>query len=148
MRTRTWVLLILAAAALVSLGVGTAQRRDRTGDAGGAGTADGVGGDAIIVLDVLNGTAVPGLAADVSLALGRVGATADRFANAPHDTFARSLLVNRRLDEDRAAALARRLGGVQLLFEHDPVSRADAVLVLGADHARVKRALGMATVRR
>ncbi len=97
--------------------------------------------DAVIHLSVLNGTGVSGLAGEVSLRLDRAGCVADRVANAPHDGFARTLLINRRLDDDRAAALAERLGGVRLLREFDARATEDAVLVLGADHDRLDAAL-------
>lgn len=97
--------------------------------------------DRVIHLRVLNGTPEAGLASDVSLRLDRAGCVADRVANAPHDRFARTLLVNRRLDDDRAAALAARLGDLPLLREWDDRAAEDAVLVLGADHARVAAAL-------
>jgi len=95
----------------------------------------------VVHLVVLNGTPVPNLAGDFSLLVGGAGCVADRIDNAPHDGFARSLLIDRRLGEARAAALARRLGDPVLLHEHDAGTTEDAVLVLGADHARLREAL-------
>jgi hypothetical protein len=84
-------------------------------------------------LAVLNGTGEPGLARRVSRRLGTRGCVVVRVADAPHDTFATTLLVNRRLAGRRAAALARRLGGVRVLREWDARAAEDAVLVLGDD---------------
>ncbi len=63
-------------------------------------------------------------------------------ADAPHDTFSRSLLVNRRLGDDQAAQLAARLGGMPVLREWDPRCREDAVIVLGHDHDRYRTGSG------
>jgi len=89
----------------------------------------------------LNGTAVKNLAGDFSLLVGRAGCVANRIDNAPHDHYARSLLINRRLDDDRAEALAARLGGPRVIREHDGGAVEDAVLVLGADHDRLREVL-------
>ncbi len=97
--------------------------------------------DAPVHLVVLNGTPRANLAREVSLALTRAGCIAERTDNAPHDHFAESLLVNRRLPARRARELAARLGGLPVLLEKDPRSTEDALLVLGADYARVCRAL-------
>lgn len=97
--------------------------------------------DSPLHLVVLNGTPRANLAREVGLALTRAGCVAERTDNAPHDHFAESLLINRRLPPDRARKLAGRLGGLPVLLEKDPRSTEDAVLVLGADYARVCRAL-------
>jgi hypothetical protein len=96
------------------------------------GSADGDPAPSVH-LAVLNGTGEPGLARRVSRRLGTRGCVVVRVADAPHDTFATTLLVNRRLAGPRAAALARRLGGVRLLREWDARATEDAVLVLGDD---------------
>lgn len=95
-------------------------------------------------LVVLNGTDRPGLAREVGLALSRAGCVAERTDNAPHDSFAASLLVNRRLPVSRARALAARLGDLPVLEERDPRTTEDAVLVLGADWRRVVESLASA----
>lgn len=95
----------------------------------------------IIHLAVLNGTDVPELAGRVGLLVNRAGCVAERIGNAPHERYEDSLLVNRRLDDREVARLAARLGGPRVLREWDPRALEDAVLVLGADHARIEAAL-------
>jgi hypothetical protein len=97
--------------------------------------------EAPIHLRILNGTPQPGLARDFSLLLGRAGCVAETVDNAPHDHFAASLLVDRRLGEDRARALARRFGGIPVVHEWDRRASEDAVLILGADHDALRRRL-------
>jgi hypothetical protein len=99
--------------------------------------------EAPLHLVVLNGTGRAGLAREVGLALGRRGCVAERTDNAPHDGFAASLLVNRRLSRGRARELAERLGGLPVLEERDPRTTEDAVLVLGTDWGRMAEALGL-----
>jgi hypothetical protein len=91
-----------------------------------------------IHLMVLNGTAEPGLAHQISLLLGRAGCVAENVGNAPRRDFEHSLLVNRRLTDQRASDLARRLGGIRVIREWDSRAGEDAVLVLGADHDQLK----------
>jgi hypothetical protein len=91
-------------------------------------------------LAVLNGTGKAGLARRVSRHLADLGCVVTRIADAPHDTFGTTLLVNRRLPDDRARDLAGRLGDIRLLREWDGRTAEDAVLVLGADHR--ERGLG------
>ncbi len=90
---------------------------------------------------VLNGTAEPGLARSVGLALSAAGLVPERAANAPRTGYAHSFLVNRRLDETAAGALAVRLGGLTLLKEWDARANEDAVLVLGEDRDALLAAL-------
>jgi len=92
-------------------------------------------------LRVLNGTPRPGLAREFGLLLGRTGCVAETVDNAPHDRFPRTMLVNRRLDDDRARDLAGRFGGIPVIREWDDRTSEDAVLVLGADHVAVRRKL-------
>jgi hypothetical protein len=92
-------------------------------------------------LVVLNGTGIGGLAREISLELAVAGCVIERVANAPHDHFARTLLVNRTLASEHAGALAGLLGGVPVLREWSAAGTEDAVLVLGADHAAVRAAL-------
>lgn len=94
-----------------------------------------------IHLEVLNGTATKGLARDFSLSLTVLGCVIERIDNGPHDRFQNSLLINRRLDDRRAESLAAQLGGIPVLLEWDGRTSADAVLVLGADHAEVRENL-------
>ncbi len=103
--------------------------------------AEGEAPSDVVHLLILNGTAVKKLAGDFSLLVGRVGCVANRVDNAPHDHYARSLLINRRLDDDRAEALAARLGGPLVIREHDGAAVEDAVLVLGADHEHLREVL-------
>ena len=140
MRRRTAALLAVAAIALISLGVGS-YHRTRSGRENDGAVQAGMVSDSVIQLEIRNGSGVAGLAADLSLILGRAGATAALLANAPHDHFEHSLLINRRLDDAVASALAERLGGLPVLLEFDSAAEVDMVLVLGADHVRVRNAL-------
>ena len=90
---------------------------------------------------VLNGTAESGLARDYGALLPRLGCVTAGIGNAPSTGWTRSLLVNRRLKPDRAAALARELGGLPVIREWDRRTTEDAVLVLGDDHARIADAI-------
>jgi len=92
-------------------------------------------------LRVLNGTAEAGLARDVARRLGAAGHVVEGFANAPRPLVGPSLLVNRRLDDATARALAARLGDVAVVREWDGRCSEDAVLVLGADWSRVVAAV-------
>jgi hypothetical protein len=113
----------------------------RAAEGAPAAEASPPGPQATIQVSVLNGTSEAGLARRISRKLSAIGCVAVQVADAPHDTFAHSLLVNRRLDRARLADLAARLGEPILLVEWDPRSDEDAVIVLGADHARVVAAL-------
>jgi hypothetical protein len=90
---------------------------------------------------VLNGTGESGLARRFSRRMADLGCVVVETADAPHDTFSRSLLVNRRLTDDEARRLAASLGGLPVLREWDPRRREDAVVVLGRDHARLQAAI-------
>ena len=89
---------------------------------------------------VLNGTGEAGLARRFSRQMSEHGCVVVAMADAPHDTFSRSLLVNRRLGSDQADQLARRLGGLPVVVEWDPRCREDAVVVLGHDYERLRPA--------
>ncbi len=91
---------------------------------------------ASVHLAVLNGTGEAGLARRVSRHLADLGCVVVRIADAPHDTFATTLLINRRLAMRDARRLASRLGGVRLLREWDDRATEDAMLVIGHDHGR------------
>ena len=91
---------------------------------------------------VLNGTNHRGLARQVGLLVPRAGCLAQNIGNAPAGEHPVSLLINRRLDQDRAQRLARRLGGVPLLMEWDGRGTEDAVLLLGDDYSDLLAALG------
>lgn len=88
-------------------------------------------------LAVLNGTGEAGLARMVSRLVPAIGCVVVTVADAPHDSFATSLLVNRRLDDDRLQRLASDLARPVLLEEWDPRQDEDAVLVLGRDFERL-----------
>jgi hypothetical protein len=109
--------------------------------AGGERADPGAAAERPVHLLVLNGTAIDGLAHEIGMAVSLAGCVVERVSNAPHDRFARSLLVNRRLTPNRVARLAERLGGLPVLEERDPRTTEDAVLVLGADHERIRQAL-------
>ena len=88
-------------------------------------------------LTVLNGTAQPGLARRFARELPAFGCVVVAVADAPHDSFAVTLLINRRLPAAAARQLALSLADVPVVKEWDFRSEDDAVLVLGADHARI-----------
>lgn len=145
MRPGTALLLLLAAAALISVGIRvTHDRPDRGDPADTALLSSAPDHAAPVRLEILNGTAVDGLAGLVATAVGRAGCVAGDLRNAEHDHLPRSLLLNRGLDPGRIGEVAARLGGLPVLWEADARSQADAALVLGADHARVLAALGLA----
>ena len=140
----TWLLLFVVIFA-VSLWLG----KDLVPQGNGSGGQDDIPStpavsyamskeDAPIHLCVLNGTDEAGLARKVSLLLGRAGCVAESVGNAPHRKFPHSLLVNRKLSDDRAADLARRLGGIRVIREWDSRGSEDAVLVLGGDYAALE----------
>jgi len=146
MRVGTALLLLLVAAALISVGIRVTH--DRAGRRDGAGPAALLSSDPAhappVRLEILNGTDVDGLAGRVATAVGRVGCVAGDLRNATHDGMPRSLLLNRALDPRRARDLAAALGGLPVRWEADAAADADAALLLGADHARVLAALGLA----
>ena len=91
---------------------------------------------------ILNGTDRGGLAREVGLLVSRAGCVAENIANAPSGDHPFSLLINRRLDRERAGELARMLGGLPLLQEWDDRATEDTVLLLGRYHAVVLSELG------
>jgi hypothetical protein len=138
-RARNLLLLALLAACLLSFWW---TRRDETaawpGDGPPPATRSSAGSPpATVHLAVLNGTGEPGLARRVGRRLTAMGCVVLEVGDAPTDAFDRSLLVNRRLRDDEAAGLARRLGGLPVRREWDPRRPEDAVLLLGRDHARL-----------
>ncbi len=90
---------------------------------------------------VLNGTEEGGLAREFGLLLGSSGCVVEKVGNAPHSQYAQSFLVNRSLPQARIDRLAADLGGMPILREFDGRSAADAVLVLGRDHDRIRTKL-------
>jgi hypothetical protein len=88
-------------------------------------------------LRVLNSTGEAGLAAEAALLLPGLGCVVEGVGNAPGWGGSPSVLINRRLSDDRAAMLARKLGEISVIREWDGRTTEDAVLVLGADHARL-----------
>jgi hypothetical protein len=95
-------------------------------------------------LVVMNGTGEAGLARRAGRSLPPLGCVVVGLADAPHDTFTTSLLVNRRLDDADARRLAAALGGVPVVWEWDARCAEDAVLVLGHDSDRVLAAVAAA----
>lgn len=146
MRAGTALLLLLLAAALISVGIRvTHDRGGRDEDPGATALLSSDPDHAPPVrLEILNGTGVDGLAGRVATAVGRAGCVAGDLRNAAHDRMPRSLLLNRALEPRRARELAAALGDVPVRWEADAASDADAALLLGADHGRVLAALGLA----
>ena len=144
MRVGTIVLIVLVAMALISLGIRAVHRDEQLRPtAPKAGFRSDDSGIPSIRLDILNGTAIAGLAGEVASAVGRVSAIAGTLGNAEQSDLATSLLVNRRLDPEQALALASSLGGLPVVFEFDGRTSADAALILGADCASVLVRLGL-----
>ncbi|MEN8005634.1 MAG: LytR C-terminal domain-containing protein [Candidatus Krumholzibacteriota bacterium] len=146
-RLNSWLLLLVAVCA-VSLWLGKDLVPDGNGDQGQDDTPTVAAAsysmsprEAPIHLSVLNGTGKAGLARRFSLLLGRTGCVAESVGNAPHRRFDQSLLVNRKLSDDKAAGLARLLGGIRVIREWDGRGSEDAVLVLGGDFAALEAAL-------
>ena len=131
MRRNLWLLLAVGLCG-VSLWAGVR---------GGGARPDQGKPPAALHLRVLNGTTEPGVARDVGRRLGAAGYVIEGVGNAPRPLAGGSLLVNRRLDDATARALAAGLGGIGVVREWDGRSSEDAVLVLGADWARVAAAL-------
>ena len=94
-----------------------------------------------IHLLVLNGTEEGGLAREFGLLLGSSGCVVEKVGNAPHGQYGESFLVNRNLPSAQIDRLAAKLGGMLILREFDGRSAADAVLVLGRDHDRIRTKL-------
>ena len=94
-----------------------------------------------IQVRLLNGTDESGLAREYSLLLPRAGCIPAGIGNAPGGLWDESLLVNRRLPPAQAAGLAKRLGDLPLIGEWDDRVSEDVVLVLGADHGRIRTAV-------
>ncbi len=116
--------------------------RQRKGPAAGrVGGQEAAELPAGLQLVVLNGTDVGGLARNFGLLLGRGGLAPVRYGNAAPQDYQSSFLVNRRLSAAQVSSLRDFLGGIQVLQEYDGRSTEDAVLVLGADHDRLRSAL-------
>lgn len=92
-------------------------------------------------LAILNGTEVDGLANTFGLELTAIGCVPQRVGNAPHRHYEKSILINRKLDDAVAAAIAHRLGGLTVQTEVDDRATEDAVLVVGADYQAVLTSL-------
>lgn len=142
LRAGSWLVLVVAmgAAALV-VGI-----RGQGGRTGAETTLPADGPAEIPHVLVLNGAGRAGLAREISLLLGPAGCVAAGVGNAEGPVRTTSVLVNRRLAEEQAGQLARRLGGLTVLREWDPRMTEDAVLVLGTDWEQVRTALGQAVV--
>ena len=146
-RTNIWLLLfVVICAGSLWLGKDLVPRGSKSAVEGGVSPVPAPSyamskEDAPIHLAVLNGTSEAGLARKVSLLLGRTGCVAESFGNAPRRDFSHSILVNRKLSAGRAAALARRLGGIRVIREWDSRGSEDAVLVLGRDFAQLEAGL-------
>ena len=136
-RAGTWLVLAVAlCAAALAAGLRGPGGRDH-----GSAPPFASGAGDVPHLLVLNGAGRAGLARELSLLLGPAGCVAAGVGNTVGPTRATSVLVNRRLGDDRAGRLARRLGDLPLLREWDERTAADAVLVLGGDWERVRAAL-------
>jgi len=146
-RARNLILLTLVLACAVSFWYARRQPQIRTSPAPAMSRtplADPASMDAVH-LTVLNGSGTSGLARRIGRQLPALGCVVVKVGNAPHEDFSTSLLINRRLSDDRAAMLRRQLGGPRLITEWDPRCREDAVLILGHDFEKLEKALKAAS---
>lgn len=136
-------LVVLACAASLWYARGTPGLAWLTGDRDvpSAAEAEPAAVTRPVHLRVFNATDVSGLAADVAVQLPRLGCVVEGVGNAPGWPGSPTLLVNRRLKPAEARRLAGLLGEIPVIKEWDGRTSEDAVLVLGEDHDRVRRAL-------
>lgn len=144
-RLRNLLLFVLLAVCAASFWLARQPAAERVLPASAQGPASAAAAlerpERSVHLMVLNGTREPGLARRLSRDLAQLGCVVVAIGDAPHDSFASSLLVNRRLEPAQARWLAAALAGLPVVKEWDPRAREDAVLVLGADHQRLLRGL-------
>ena len=89
-----------------------------------------------IVVEVLNGCGIPGLAQDFGEFLRRQGFDVVRFTNAQRYDYPRTLVIARGSDFARAQLVAQTLGVESRAVENmpDPSLQLDVTLVLGHDY--------------
>jgi hypothetical protein len=89
-----------------------------------------------IVIEVLNGCGIPGLAQDFGEYLRRQGFDVVRFTNAQRYDYPRTLVIARGSDFARAQLVAQILGVETRAVENmpDPSLQLDVTLVLGRDY--------------
>ena len=89
-----------------------------------------------IVIEVLNGCGIPGLAQDFGEYLRRQGFDVVRFTNAQRYDYPRTLVIARGSDFTRAQLVAQTLGVESRVVENmpDPSLQLDVTLVLGHDY--------------
>jgi LytR cell envelope-related transcriptional attenuator len=91
-------------------------------------------------LRILNGTGQSGLAREFSLLVVGQGCVVEGLGNI-EGHWPKSLLVNRRLEPEKARELGKRLGNVGVLSQWDERMTEDALLILGEDFGELKEAL-------
>lgn len=92
-------------------------------------------GEGRVVVEVLNGTAVDGLARATTDRLRRAGFDVVYFGTAPADTYAITRVIARRGDSTRAKRVRDALGVGVVARDEDPRLLLDVSVILGLDAA-------------
>lgn len=93
------------------------------------------GEDRRVVVEVLNGTTVDGLARSMTARLRQAGLDVVYFGNWRENTLDSTLILIRRDDSSFARAIRRALGAGKVVMDPDPRLLLDASVVLGRDVA-------------
>lgn len=118
--------------AVLSAAVAAAWWALSRGDEAAAFPVPGENGERMIV-EVLNGTDVDGLARRTTRRLRRHGFDVVYFGSAAADTFSTTLVLARRGDTTAAVRVRRALGTGVVRLEPDPRLLLDVSVILGAD---------------
>lgn len=103
---------------------------------GGGGTRFPIPGeDHRVVVEVLNGTTVDGLARSMTIKLRRAGLDVVYFGNWSESAVDSTLILIRRGDSSFARVIRRALGAGKVVMDPDPRLLLDASVVLGRDVA-------------
>jgi len=126
-RSRIVAVAVLALVALIALWLAAH---------GGGGTRFPVPGeDHRVVVEVLNGTTVDGLARSMTIKLRRAGLDVVYFGNWSESAVDSTLILIRRGDSSFARVIRRALGAGKVVLDPDPRLLLDASVVLGRDVA-------------
>ena len=91
-------------------------------------------------LRILNGTEIAGLARQFRLLATGRGFVVEGVGNAP-GSWPETLLVCRRLGHEQSRLLAGQFDSPPVIFQWDERMTEDALLIIGEDHARVRKVL-------